>query len=310
VRRLKGFSPSPNRGQAPSPAMDGDDLVAAIFSMSPLERRKFLHIHNSWPRFFYKFRAFSGEDRLRSQMVRNEIFLSSPRDFNDPFDMRGMLAFKGGINALIRKYNALPISKDARRKAIKDARNGIKAEGLERYVSRIFRPLNQFDEMIGEQGVHCFASREKGVKLSGPRNNLMWSHYGDSHKGYCLQYSVHTDPVFVRSVRVRYASEYPVINWLSDSFPDDVLKCVTQKDKCWEHECEWRYIRPDTAKQLFSINGSGIKSVIIGSEATPASIELVMQMAQERDSVLGVKTHVFLAERSRTQYRLSFSRIR
>ena len=95
-----GVSPSLNRGQASSPPMDGDHLVAAIFSMSPLERRKFLHIHNSWPRFFYKFRAFSSEDRLRSQIVRNEIFLSSPRDFNDPFDMRGMLVIKGGIDAL------------------------------------------------------------------------------------------------------------------------------------------------------------------------------------------------------------------
>jgi len=161
-----GFSPSLNRGQASSPPMDGDNLVAAIFSMSPLERRKFLHIHNSRPHFLYKFKAFSSEDRLRSQIVRNEIFLSSPRDFNDPFDMRGMLVIKGGIDALIRKYKALPMNNDARRRAIKDARNGVKAEGLAGYVSRMFRPLNQFDEMIGEQGVHCFASRDKGVRLS------------------------------------------------------------------------------------------------------------------------------------------------
>jgi hypothetical protein len=224
--------------------------------------------------------------------------------------MRGMLVIKGGIDALIGKYKALPMNNDVRRKAIKDARNGVKAEGLAGYVSRMFRPLNQFDEMIGEQGVHCFASRDKGVRLSGPRSNLMWSHYADSHKGYCLQYSVHTDPVFVRSVRVGYASEYPVINWLSDSFPNDVLKCVTQKDRCWEYESEWRYIRPNSAKQLLSINSSGIKSVIIGAEATPASIELVMQMAQDRDSATGVKTNVFLAKRSTTQYRLSFSRLR
>lgn len=310
MRRPKGFAPSPDRDQVASPQIDGDDLVAAIFLMSPMERRKFLHIHNSWPRFFYKFRAFSNEDRLRSQMVRNEIFLSSPRDFNDPFDMRGMLVIKGGIDALIRKYKALPMSKAVRRRAMKDARNGVKAEGLEGYVSRMFRPLNQFDEMIMEQGVHCFASRDKEARSSGPRSNLMWSHYGDSHKGYCLQYSVHTDPVFVRSVRVGYASEYPVINWLSDSFPNDVLRCITQKDKCWEYENEWRYIKPNSARQLLSVSGSGIKSVIIGAEATPASIEQVMQIVQERDSLMGVKTNVFLAKRSTTQYRLGFSKLR
>ncbi len=309
MRTFKGFSPGANHGQASSPTMDVEDLVDAIFSMSHLERRKFLHIHNSWPRFFYKFRAFSSEERLRSQMIRNEIFLSSPRDFNDPFDMRGMLVIKGGIDALISKYETLPMSKDVRSKAIMNARNGVKAEGLAGYVSRMLRPLNQFDEMIGGQGVHCFASRDKRVRLSGPRSNLMWSHYGDSHKGYCLQYSVHTDPVFVRSVRVGYSSEYPVINWLSETFPCDVLKCVTQKDKCWEYEGEWRYIRPNSAKHLLSINRSGIKSIIIGAEATPASIELAIKMARERDSAMGVRTNVFLAKRSTTQYRLTFSRL-
>ena len=278
--------------------------------MSPLERRKFLHICNSWPRFFYKFRPFSGEDKLRSQIVKSEIFLSSPRDFNDPFDMRGMLIVKGGIDALIRKYKAFPMSKEARNKAIKDARNGVRAEGLEGYVSRIFRPVNQFDQMIGEQGVHCFATRDKGLRLSGPRNNLMWSHYGDSHKGYCLQYSVHTDPIFVSSVRVGYASEYPAINWLSDTFGNDVLKCITQKDKCWEYESEWRYIRQNSAKQLLVTNSCGVKSVIIGAEATHESIKLVMQMVQEKESATGVKTNVFLGKRSTTQYCLSFTKLR
>ena len=310
MRRFKGFSPGTYRVNTASPPFDGDDFIGAIFSMSPLERRKFLHLHNSWPRFFYKFGAFSSEDRLRSQLVRNKIFLSSPRDFNDPFDMRGMLVIKGGIHALIRKYKTLPMSNNVRKKAIKDARNGVMAEGLEGYVSRMFRPLNQFDKMIEAQGVHCFASQVKTLRLSGPRSNLMWSHYGDSHKGYCLQYSVHADPVFVGSVRVGYSSEYPIINWLSDSFPNDVLKCVTQKDECWEYESEWRYIRPNSARQLLSINGSGIKSVIIGAEATPASIEMVMQLADERDSLMSIKTNIFLAKRSTTQYRLSFSRLR
>jgi histidyl-tRNA synthetase len=118
----------------------------------------------------------------------------------------------------------------------------------------------------------------------------MWSHYGDSHRGYCLQYSVHTDPVFVRSVRVGYASEYPVINWLSDSFSNDVLKCVTQKDKCWEYESEWRYIRPNSAKQVLSINSPGIKSVIIGAE------EAAAQKSSLKDLQSGEQIEVALAD--------------
>jgi hypothetical protein len=46
------------------------------------------------------------------------------------------------------------------------------------------------------------------------------------------------------------------------------------------------------------------------AQGTPASIELMMQMAQGRDSAAGIKTNVFLAKRSTTQYRLSFSKLR
>ena len=316
LRRFKGFSPRPNSGQASSPQIDGDQAFAAMFDMSPLERRRYLSEHSSKPRFFYKFRAFSSEERLRSQLVRNEIFLSSPRDFNDPFDMRGKVVIKGGIKAFERKLQATPMNSDERREKIKDARDGVKSEGgLQAYVTRKYGPIDQsFEKTIEQCGVYCFAShfasQGKRERLSGPRSNLMWSHYGDSHKGYCLQYSVHTDPVFVKSLEVVYGSEYPVINWLSDRYNDDMHKCLRQKDRCWAYESEWRFIQPGSAKKLLPINPTGIKSILIGAEATPQSIQLVMQMAHERDSLLGVKTNVFQAKRSETQYCLSFTKLK
>ena len=274
-----------------------------------MERRKYLHVLNSWPRFFYKFRAFPSEDRLRSLIVKGEIYLSSPRDFNDPFDMRGKIVIKGGFKALRRKLSTLPIGEKMRRTALRDARVGVSVEGLEGYVTRMFMPIERFDELIGRQGVHCFASRTQGDRLSGPRSNLMWSHYGDSHKGFCLQYAVHEDPILVQAARVKYASQYPIINWLSDHFADDVLKCVTQKDECWKYESEWRYVKGDSARQLISLNRRALKSVILGAEAQRSDIDSVVRLVEERLSLSGVSTDVYIASRSPDKYRVCISRL-
>ena len=278
--------------------------------MSSIERRKYLHLENPWPRFLYKFRDTRQEDRLRSLIVRSQVFLSSPRDFNDPFDTRGKLVIRGGIDALIRKFKSFPMDKKTLRTASRDARNGVEVEGLEGYVSRMFRPSENFDELMGEQGVHCFASRTRGERRSGPRSNLMWSHYGDSHKGLCLQYAVHEDPVLVQALKVNYASEYPLVNWLSDSFRNDIVNCIWQKDECWKYEGEWRYVQPQSARKLISLRKRALKSVILGAESTRSSIDLIRQLAQERESVSGVKTDLYKAERSTDRYQLTFRRLR
>lgn len=310
MRRTRGFRSIENNRKETVSSLSGDEILRVIFGYPLRDRRKYLHIQYNWPRFLYKFRTTENADRLRSLIVDNMLYLSSPRDFNDPFDMRASLVIKGGVDALIRSYRERPGDARIPKGAIAGVRQGVATEGLQAYVTRTFNPQSKFERMIKEQGVHCFSSPITGERLSGPRSNLMWSHYADSHRGLCLQYEVARDPVLVCAVKVEYGLGYPEINWLSPEFPNEVLKCVTTKDKCWEYEGEWRYIQGGAAKSLIQVDINSLAGIIIGSEASKGTVELVRQLVAERASKTGAQTKLYKAARSASEYRLHINLLR
>lgn len=81
-----------------------------------------------------------------------------------------------------------------------------------------------------------------------PNNNVMWSHYGNSHKGFCIGFNVsELFNVFKDSFlgRVLYKDNFPNIH--------DIKKCIINNDydtidelnftksKEWEYEKEYRF---------------------------------------------------------------------
>jgi hypothetical protein len=52
-----------------------------------------------------------------------------------------------------------------------------------------------------ERGVACFSAAAD--------NLLLWAHYADGHRGFCLEFDT-SDPVFEKIQRVGYTQEWPV----------------------------------------------------------------------------------------------------
>src|SRR5205809_3828745 len=70
-----------------------------------------------YPRFRYKFKALAsdaGEDRakqLRDILIESLLWLSSPRDFNDPFDMTARITFEPKSQEQLRERLKQSIAK-------------------------------------------------------------------------------------------------------------------------------------------------------------------------------------------------------
>jgi hypothetical protein len=66
------------------------DMALYLKSLPYLERRIMLGSPpNSFPRFIYKYLNPDIKDEwLRNYLIDSKIYLSSPADFNDPFDMK------------------------------------------------------------------------------------------------------------------------------------------------------------------------------------------------------------------------------
>lgn len=69
------------------------------------------------------------------------------------------------------------------------------------------------------------------------KNTLMWSFYGEDHKGICIKLAVPSKGWTKRAIK--YENILPVIT----DQPDKFIDLLSSKSKHWEYEDEVRYIR-------------------------------------------------------------------
>ncbi len=96
-----------------------------------------------------------------------------------------------------------------------------------------------------------------GCLCTDYKNKLMWSHYGNGHKGFCIEYDFGIDCNELNDtliLPVLYSNERPKIPWDVIFAPDKddpqvkkqaakhMIKSLLTKDSAWEYEDEWRVI--------------------------------------------------------------------
>ena len=84
------------------------------------------------------------------------------------------------------------------------------------------------------------------------KNRLMWSHYGDSHKGFCIEYDyTGFDRMDIVPFPVAYTSERIKMPWKAaiTNAPEDMayatkvfMQALLTKDEAWSYEREWRIL--------------------------------------------------------------------
>lgn len=221
------------------------------------------------PRRLYKYRAFS--NRVLDMLVEDELYYANPSDFNDPLDSRPTLAADLDVNQLEELLSRLV---EQRTKAeMSAAAKAIKYRGP-RTIDHIARhSRSKAAQLVREveyaagnpiyevQDPHRFLlSRylevellrryDRGIVSFGSRATcpLMWSHYGDQHRGICAGYSVPADArdsihkIDYGGSRNVNASDVAVMD--TDTAArrrvDDAV--LLRKAASWRYEREWRLI--------------------------------------------------------------------
>jgi hypothetical protein len=156
------------------------------------------------------------------------------------------------------------------------------------------------------QTFHTRQNAEVGILSlsSRPGSTLMWSHYSDSHQGFCVGFKRDheffqgnpRDPRNVLTPRpVTYADErfqYPTSEGEELGVDHIFTKC-----KDWEYEAEHRMVlRLSTADQikaekpfpihLFRVPHSAVSEIIIGARAPTAVIDTVADFAKRNGVTL------------------------
>lgn len=225
---------------------------------------------SSVPRRLYKYRAFSS--RALDMLVADEFHFADPRDFNDPLDSRPTLEADLDEDALERLL--FKLVEQRIRAEMTAAAASIKYRGprTAQHVSRLSH--GQATQVIREvryQADDPFSDEvpdplrtllrqyledellrryDKGVVSFGARATcpLMWSHYGDQHKGLCLGYSVPADAVGDLH-KIGYGGSRKVLASDVAAMETDELArrrvdeaVLLRKATSWRYELEWRLL--------------------------------------------------------------------
>ncbi|WP_122033193.1 DUF2971 domain-containing protein [Aliivibrio sp. EL58] len=222
-------------------------------------------------------------------LANKQVWFSSMSSLNDPFEGLTKLivpmeknevadAIKFVIEVLSEHSESIPenIEKIVRDKYLADPRGFI--EYTRSQVKTLHDECKASADCIG---VFSTASDIPGNDLSHVANMLLWSHYANGLKGFCLKFKAKSflqsliknnpDSKFA-STKMTYSNEPFEIHqyqfFKKSGF--DYIAALQQKHEQWDYECECRLLSNNQG--LMSFDSGDLDSVYIG-EKMPLSEE-------------------------------------
>jgi hypothetical protein len=190
------------------------------------------------------------EQDQREQLVFTEgvLYFPSRTQFNDPFDCIAPDFSRiqaGKLEAFIRKRVAeeWPNATDAERKQ--------KVRDMSQSPAEMERRSQEVADYLGVLSL-----------TSKPDSVLMWSHYANSHKGFCLEFDTSAEP-FASARKVQYRETRHSFD--VDARPEETAtNFLLAKHKDWEYEDEWRLIA-EKGREKYQYPPYVLTGVIFGS---------------------------------------------
>lgn len=241
----------------------------------------------------YKYRAFDLEYKFQV-FIDGNIYFSRPGQFNDPFEM---------------KPKIIELDTLAERKAFVDRFSKKNFKGLS-YKKRKEEERRALIRLSNnpqvEASIHALL-KDYGVFSTSKKwdHILMWSHYSNSHKGFCIgfDFDEEFDKEVGMPILVSYSDSYPVLSpHKLDDHNELFISTVGSKSSVWAYEEEIRYIKSprDGGSGLHKISKSRIKEVILGACISDEDADDIKHVLLENN--LDVK--LFQAKVSNSKYML------
>jgi hypothetical protein len=248
--------------------------------------------------FLYKYLPSNGEfalTNIRDVLVGSVLRLSSPCQFNDPFELRAHFVMTATHEQKLERFEAL-----AREQAPHLGWRAIQGRirDLMNAPEQFFYPNWQqsLSQIRSGAGIYCFAG--------SPKNHLMWGHYASHHRGLCMQFErVRDIATLSHAFRVDYHREFPVVNWIVD-FHKRIGDMLFSKDPCWVYEKESRILIYGQAGRYLPFAPVALRKLIFGCEAEAEFIDTVMGILVERTTAGHPPVDVYFAKRHPRLYRL------
>ena len=244
----------------------------------------------SIPSKIYKFQSFESEYSIEN-LKNSEVWFSKPKGLNDPFDCDILVNFMDTDNKekmleFFEKYYFKNLRKSGKEKVEVEEEistfkrqhfpNGKPDQKASAVAKELFQEFSQKQkESYANMGVGCFTTELANI--------LMWSHYANGHRGFCLEFDTE---LFLSSARIPdknlmkviYSDSYPMLSptdWYES--PRRLLEPLYTKSKDWISEQEWRLLKKNGNKG-FRYNPNALTAIYFGCWATKENIAKITSL--------------------------------
>lgn len=214
------------------------------------------------PDILYKYRDYKNDFNRRT-LFEFELFLASTSIFNDPYEGSIPFAYEPAdltpenIFLKMRQLSKLEHPDWTEAQIQQDC-----FEGQSKNLLNDETHIEKFNEQNRKDIDNTFGIFSLTIH---PKNYLMWSHYGNSHTGFCLGFD---STMLFETVQgslgpVQYENELPKLRLFGDTY-DFHIKQLGTKSKVWSYEDEYRIVKINAARQIISYPKEMIKEIYLG----------------------------------------------
>jgi hypothetical protein len=218
---------------------------------------------------FYKYRELDSNNYSLDILLKKELWLAEPESLNDPFDCQS--EYSKLFDDAIRNLK-IPL---------------VAVESFKKSASESMSYLRVLSLSINEV------------------NPLLWAHYADSHRGFCLGFD---DNHFNTSInprlkpqKVKYRSDLPSLEFsdqlLNSNFSDkqDTINLIQVLEKFtyeialtkpleWKVEEEYRVVTQHPVQgKVVSFNSLALREVIFGLNMDLKKQDKIMQILSQKE---------------------------
>lgn len=230
-------------------------------------------------KYLYQYRSFrSNENRHVNNLIDNELSFSIGETFNDPFDATLLFPSIFATDITLARYidknfqHIIDIRSQTENRHPKQIKHELMQKLAKPDGQKII--LEKYKEPIQERMCNSYIS----CLSTSSRNPLLWAHYGDNHRGFCIRY--HFEKL-VASLPLRFHDEVNYtdvpMNFLdivSNNIKEQVDRLLVQKSKHWNYEEEYRLVLEKRRTKLLekhstqSFNPEAVDMVLFGLKAS------------------------------------------
>ncbi len=244
-----------------------------------------------FPPVIYKYRDCANP-KHKSILENNKVYFSSPKDLNDPFDCRVPITFELLDTDKKKKLYALKVLERHKPRLIKEGKN-LDME-LAIIESVIF---SDFEKYKNDHNEHFSDAHDIHIGILSLSKkwdvNLLWSHYSNSHQGFCVGFS----PINIMNSGLNMSGDdityfkkdkFPTI----DPFQDDMTTAYERlflKSDDWKYEDEYRLTKvffpnvPTNADRVITLPDNCITEVVLGHKISPENESEIIDLARKKN---------------------------